>query len=182
MTDCVGLRDLGALLDERRLYGVLGAQDLQGPPRLGGDAPGCYWVGEAIVHRLPVGKLSQMVCVAHARGWNALVGSVNHFGCSHAFTELHVNVKGVDPDDAFSSIPYEKGFNFLFFLESLLGEEKMNAMLKAHCEQYKFSTVNCFKWKKWFLERFKVQHDCKSTLGLLPAEADFVRVCVFVLG
>jgi leukotriene-A4 hydrolase len=88
-------------------------------------------------------------------GWNALVGSVNHFGCSHAFTELHVNVKGVDPDDAFSSIPYEKGFNFLFFLESLLGEEKMNAMLKAHCEQYKFSTVNCFKWKKWFLERFK---------------------------
>lgn len=28
---------------------------------------------------------------------------------------------GVDPDDAFSSVPYEKGFNFLVYLERLLG-------------------------------------------------------------
>ena len=55
--------------------------------------------------------------------------------------EMNVDVRGVDPDDAFSSVPYEKGFNFLFYLESLLGEEAMNGLLKAHCE---VTCISCF--------------------------------------
>jgi leukotriene-A4 hydrolase len=35
---------------------------------------------------------------------------------SHSFS-----LKGVDPDDAFSSVPYEKGFNFLQYLTGLVG-------------------------------------------------------------
>ena len=31
------------------------------------------------------------------------------------------NLEGVDPDDAFSSIPYEKGFSLLYQLETLVG-------------------------------------------------------------
>lgn len=31
------------------------------------------------------------------------------------------NLKGVDPDDAFSSVPYEKGFALLYYLECLVG-------------------------------------------------------------
>jgi len=87
-------------------------------------------------------------------GWNSLIGSVNAYGCCHKFTELHVNLKGCDPDDAFSSIPYEKGFNFLFYLESIVGEAAMNGFLKAHCAEYAFKTTNCFKWKKFFLAHF----------------------------
>jgi hypothetical protein len=32
-----------------------------------------------------------------------------------------VSLKDSDPDDAFSSVPYEKGSCFLFYLEQLLG-------------------------------------------------------------
>jgi len=47
-----------------------------------------------------------------------LTASVDHFGCDHKFTALIPDLSGgVDPDDAFSSIPYEKGANFLRFLE-----------------------------------------------------------------
>jgi leukotriene-A4 hydrolase len=87
-------------------------------------------------------------------GYEALKGSVERYGCSHNFTKMNVNLKGVDPDDAFSSVPYEKGFNFLFYLESLFGEQAMNGLLRAHCEEYKFSTVNGFKWKKFFENHF----------------------------
>ena len=38
-----------------------------------------------------------------------------------SLTALCPNLKDVDPDDAFSSVPYEKGFNFLYFLETLVG-------------------------------------------------------------
>ena len=33
------------------------------------------------------------------------------------------NLEGVDPDDAFSSIPYKKGFSLLYQLETLVGVE-----------------------------------------------------------
>ena len=36
------------------------------------------------------------------------VDSVDRFGHDHEFTKLIVDLKGKDPDDAFSSIPYEK--------------------------------------------------------------------------
>ena len=46
---------------------------------------------------------------------------VNKFGKDNPLTALKVVLKDVDPDDAFSSVPYEKGSCFLFYLEQLLG-------------------------------------------------------------
>jgi leukotriene-A4 hydrolase len=34
--------------------------------------------------------------------------STDRFGHDHEFTKLVIDLKGKDPDDAFSSIPYEK--------------------------------------------------------------------------
>lgn len=36
-------------------------------------------------------------------------------------TALVVNLTGVDPDDAFSIVPYEKGSAFLWYLEDTVG-------------------------------------------------------------
>lgn len=40
-----------------------------------------------------------------------------------------VNLKGLDPDDAFSSIPYEKGSTFLWHLEVLIGKSKWDLFI-----------------------------------------------------
>jgi leukotriene-A4 hydrolase len=78
------------------------------------------------------------------------------FGHEHNYTCLHVKLQGVDPDDAFSSVPYEKGFNFLFYLEELVGGEAIfNPFLRAHCQRYRYSTVNAIDWQKFFLEYFQ---------------------------
>jgi leukotriene-A4 hydrolase len=34
--------------------------------------------------------------------------SVNNFGADHEFTKLVLDLQGKDPDDSFSSVPYEK--------------------------------------------------------------------------
>lgn len=62
-------------------------------------------------------------------GWKSLVDAVEHFGHDHEFTKLVTNLKGKDPDDAFSSIPYEKGFNLLFHLENLIGKSKFDKFI-----------------------------------------------------
>lgn len=42
-------------------------------------------------------------------------------GHNNLLTCLVVDLKGVDPDDAFSVVPYEKGQTFLRYLESVVG-------------------------------------------------------------
>jgi leukotriene-A4 hydrolase len=62
-------------------------------------------------------------------GWKALRDSIERYGEDHEFTKLIVDLKGKDPDDAFSSIPYEKGFTFLFHLENLIGKDKWDKFI-----------------------------------------------------
>ena len=42
-------------------------------------------------------------------GYDSLLNSVTHYGPEHEFTKLVPALKDTDPDDVFSSIPYEKG-------------------------------------------------------------------------
>lgn len=58
---------------------------------------------------------------------------MGHFGYDHEFTKLVTDLKGKDPDDAFSSVPYEKGFNFLFHLETILGKVKFDKFIPHVC-------------------------------------------------
>lgn len=62
-------------------------------------------------------------------GWKALEDSIHQFGVDNEFTKLVVDLKGKDPDDAFSSVPYEKGFTFLYYLEKLVGKEKWDKFI-----------------------------------------------------
>ena len=51
-------------------------------------------------------------------GWLALSYQVNEvMSPTDPLTALVVNLTGVDPDDAFSRVPYEKGSAFLWYLE-----------------------------------------------------------------
>jgi leukotriene-A4 hydrolase len=62
-------------------------------------------------------------------GWKALEDSIERYGTDHEFTKLVVNLKDQDPDDAFSSIPYEKGYVFLNYLEGVVGRDKWDKFI-----------------------------------------------------
>lgn len=49
------------------------------------------------------------------------LSQINTLGDKNPVTNLVPNLHGVDPDAAYSSVPYEKGFALLFYLEQLLG-------------------------------------------------------------
>ncbi|PTU18651.1 hypothetical protein P175DRAFT_0442722 [Aspergillus ochraceoroseus IBT 24754] len=94
-------------------------------------------------------------------GWKSLTDSVEHYGKDHEFTKLVPSLKGVDPDDAFSSIPYEKGFNFLFHLENLVGKEKFDHFIPYYFTKYKGKSVDSYEFKATVLEFF--QSDPKAS-------------------
>ena len=53
--------------------------------------------------------------------WKELKYGVDILGHDNPLTALVVDLDGVDPDDAFSVVPYEKGSTFLWYLEELVG-------------------------------------------------------------
>ncbi|KAJ3107929.1 Leukotriene A-4 hydrolase [Phlyctochytrium bullatum] len=54
----------------------------------------------------------------------------------------------IDPDDALSSIPYEKGFHFLFYLETILGGASVfDKYLKYHVEKFSHKSITSEDFK-----------------------------------
>ena len=50
---------------------------------------------------------------------------MDRYGESNPLTALVPKLGEIDPDDAFSAVPYEKGFTLLYYLETLVGLEGM---------------------------------------------------------
>ncbi|KAJ9199973.1 hypothetical protein DTO164E3_4430 [Paecilomyces variotii] len=106
-------------------------------------------------------------------GWKALTDSVNHFGSDHEFTKLVVDLKGKDPDDAFSSIPYEKGFNFLFHLENLVGKPKFDKFIPHYFTLFKEKSVDSYEFKATILEFFANDAEASKLLNDLDWDSWF---------
>ena len=51
------------------------------------------------------------------------------------------DLTGRDPDDAYSSVPYEQGALFLSFLEAKFGRDRFDEFLKRWFENHKFQSV-----------------------------------------
>ena len=51
--------------------------------------------------------------------WTSMVG----YGVENTYSSLHPVLRGDNPDNSFSEIPYEKGFQLLYYMESLAGYE-----------------------------------------------------------
>jgi len=76
------------------------------------------------------------------------------------FTKLRPYLLGIDPDDAFSIIPYEKGCLFLYYLETVVGGKEvflgwLNAFYSANLR----GTISSQKMQEHFLHYFTPKVD-----------------------
>ena len=58
-------------------------------------------------------------------GNQVLNKELEKLGESSPLTKLHVELDSTNPDEAFSQIPYEKGYQFIYYLESKYGEDNL---------------------------------------------------------
>ncbi|EER36472.1 leukotriene A4 hydrolase [Histoplasma capsulatum H143] len=115
----------------------------------------------AAVHGEPYRHFSAII------GWKALTESVERYGKDHEFTKLVVDLKGKDPDDAFSSVPYEKGFNFLFYLENLIGKDKFDKFIPHYFTKYKEASLDSYEFKSSILSFFSSDSEGHALLTSL---------------
>lgn len=54
---------------------------------------------------------------------------------------LHVDLKGRDPDEGFTQVPYEKGALFLRHLEETVGREKFDKFVRGYFDSHAFQSI-----------------------------------------
>ncbi|XP_043569231.1 leukotriene A-4 hydrolase [Chiloscyllium plagiosum] len=82
-------------------------------------------------------------------GRKDLLEAIETFGATNLLTSLVPKLCDIDPDDAFSSVPYEKGFALLYHLEEQLGgPDIFMGFLKAYIQIFAYNSVTTEDWKK----------------------------------
>ncbi len=76
-----------------------------------------------------------------ALGFKALEESLARFKDQPGLTKLRTQLAGVDPDEAFSNVPYEKGYLFLKALELAAGRAPFDRMLKTWLSSNRFGAA-----------------------------------------
>ncbi|CAD8054730.1 unnamed protein product [Paramecium sonneborni] len=115
----------------------------------------CFWLNEGIttfIENKIVGRIfGQNQQTLHGLlGDNSLKNSINNYGPTHTYTSLSPKIDQQNPDDCFSAIPYQKGCQYLRFLESLIGENLFQQFIRLVVSQY---TLNSDQFKA-LLEKF----------------------------
>ena len=62
-------------------------------------------------------------------------------GLKEADTVLHIDLKGRDPDDGCTLVPYEKGALMLRTIEQSVGRERFDGFLRAYFDHFAFQSI-----------------------------------------
>ena len=57
------------------------------------------------------------------------------------YTRLNIDIQRNSPDDSFGLVPYEKGYNILYFLEQKVEEKNFDIIFKKYIETFKYKSV-----------------------------------------
>lgn len=84
----------------------------------------------------------QFMKVQSVNGNSSMIEDMLGYGFNHTFSSLHPEEKGVDPNDAFSDVPYEKGYQFLYYIQTLLGPDYMQLMLQNYTKTFAYQSID----------------------------------------
>ena len=128
-----------------------------------------FWLNEGftvfterkIVGRMRGEKARHFSAILRWKELEECVG--NLFGPTHPYTVLVPKLAGVDPDDAFSVVPYEKGSTFLWYLEDTVGGAgQFEPFLRAYYKKFSHRSIDSEAFKAYFLEYFASNEAVKA--------------------
>ena len=76
-----------------------------------------------------------------AIGRRELDEALARFARTPELTRLRTRLDGIDPDEAFSQVPYEKGYLFLRTLEEAAGRDAFTRWLRSYLQAFRFGAI-----------------------------------------
>ncbi len=114
-----------------------------------------FWLNEGftVFNERKISEILNDIDMANlqaAVGYKDLMVDINRYGASSNYTSLFPLFGSADPFDAFSTVPYEKGFCFCRYLESLVGEDDYKTILKAYVKKFRLQSIDWNQWREHF--------------------------------
>ncbi|KAI9030189.1 hypothetical protein CLU79DRAFT_695144 [Phycomyces nitens] len=132
-----------------------------------------FWLNEGwtvFVERKIIGRLHGETSRQFSAiiGWKALKESVELFGQDSPATVLNTDLgSGINPDDYFSSVPYEKGFNLLYHIEGVVGGPSVfEPYMRSHVQKFAHKSITTQDWKSHLFE-YMLEHNGQETVDKL---------------
>jgi leukotriene-A4 hydrolase len=105
-----------------------------------------FWLNEGFTvyaeRRILEALYGRDVAELHAAsGRHDLQTALDRFAARPELTRLRTDLEGVDPDEAYSSVPYEKGYLLLRKLEETAGRPAWDRFLRAYLGKFRFQSI-----------------------------------------
>ncbi|MDB4957453.1 MAG: Aminopeptidase [Myxococcales bacterium] len=84
---------------------------------------------------------AEMAALSAALGRRELDESIERFAKQPGMTRLRTHLEGIDPDECYSLIPYEKGYMFLCAIEAAVGREAFSRWLRSYLDRFRFGAI-----------------------------------------
>lgn len=105
-----------------------------------------FWLNEGFTDYFERRIMEQMLGYSYSDmlwelGYQDLTAAVNEFGPKSKDTWLKLDLKGRDPDEGLTDIPYEKGAHFLKLVEITAGRDRFDRFLSKYFDAHAFKTI-----------------------------------------
>ena len=129
-----------------------------------------FWLNEGITKFLQRKVIAKWQSDDYAKmdymlGLSYIKKYLGVFGENSTYTTLRPNLTGVLPDTFFSNIPYEKGSNFMYYLENLVGNEIMQEFFQNYFIDFAYKSVDFFQFQEYFINFCKNNSVDEDTLN-----------------
>jgi leukotriene-A4 hydrolase len=140
-----------------------------------------FWLNEGFTvfaerRILEVLEGAEMAALHAAVGYEKLKEAFVMFAATPELTRLRTHLEGIDPDLAFSVVPYEKGYLFLKTVEAAAGREAFDALLGTWLREHRFGAATTEEFLSLVEKTLpgllaKVDADAWINGALLPANS-----------
>lgn len=123
-----------------------------------------FWLNEGFtvfIERKVSGQLygEDFALVEAKLGNVSLWADMSFYGVDDTYSSIHPVLAGDNPDNSFSELPYEKGFQTLTYLESLVGPDAFREFLRFWVQERFLTSVMytdlIFTWGKWVEQNYE---------------------------
>ena len=84
---------------------------------------------------------------------------MQNLGLDNTYSTIHPVLQGDNPDNAFTTVPYEKGFQLLTYLESFVGEDNFQRFLQIYFNKYAQESITSIEvretWEEFVRDNFE---------------------------
>jgi len=80
------------------------------------------------------------------------------------FTSLVLPIEDGDPDEAYSVVAYERGFNFLLNLERKVGTKKFEAFFQEYIRHFGGGTLTSEDFREFFVRHFSADKKARAAI------------------